>query len=389
MNGALALRQTLALFVDAVRRLRAAKLFWIALGLSLLVSGLFGIVSINAQGLHILIYGQLDLPGLSTDVIDADAFYKILFLTLGVGIWLAWAAIILALISTADLIPSLIADGSADLYLSRPLNRIRLLLTRYATGLLFVAAQAACFAVASILVIKLRGGIWLPGLLWTIPMVVIFFSLLYCISSLVGLLTGSSIAAILITLLVWFLSWGVDTADQVILQQREQARELVTWRNGQLEFNREQAYKFRNASEVAQSAIVQNEEPLREAVARAEERYQSWWNTHRILMWVKAPLPKTGETLAVLRRQLVSAADLDSIGGDFDEERERRAIERAERRGEDVEEAVAEERAEEVGESEADKRYVNRPLWWSIGTSFAFQGVMLGIACIVFARRDL
>ena len=159
----LAIRQTIALLIDAVRRLRAAKLFWITLGLSLLVAASFALVGINSVGLHFPFYGTWQNGLFNTTILPADAFYKLLFLILGVSIWLSWASIILALISTADLIPSLASDGSADLYLSRPVGRVRLLLTRYATGLLFAAAQAACFSVAAIFVIGLRGGVWLPG----------------------------------------------------------------------------------------------------------------------------------------------------------------------------------------------------------------------------------
>ncbi|MEM7809121.1 MAG: hypothetical protein AAF561_13515 [Planctomycetota bacterium] len=384
MTGSLALRQTHVLFIDAVRRLRAAKLFWIALALSLLVSGLFAIVGIDESGLNILFFGEI-AQEINTNVISAEAFYKFVFLTLGVGIWLAWAAIILALISTADLIPSLIADGSADLYLSRPLNRVRLLLTRYVTGLLFVALQATCFAVASIVVFQIRGGVFLPGLLWCVPMVVAFFSLLYCISSLVGLLTGSSVAAILVTLLVWFLSWGMDTTDQILLSQREQARLTLEFRQDQLDFNREQAERMAGAGDMVRQTIADQEEPLTEAVVAAERSYESWWGTHRNLMWFKAPLPKTGETLAVLRRQLVSAAELEGIMPDFDDEVDRQAA----LRGDERDEARFLRQLNQRAQTATQAAYDNRPLWWSIGTSFGFQGVLLAIACWVFGRRDL
>jgi hypothetical protein len=30
----------------------------------------------------------------------------------------------------------------------------------------------------------------------------------------------------------------------------------------------------------------------------------------------------------------------------------------------------------------------SRPLWWILGTSFAFEFVILGISCWIFCRRD-
>jgi ABC-type transport system involved in multi-copper enzyme maturation permease subunit len=384
----IAVRQTYALLVDAIRRLRAAKLFWVALGLSLLVAAIFGVVGIDENGLNLLFYGDLPLDNFNTSLISAEAFYKILFLTFGVAVWLAWAANILALISTADLVPSLVADGSADLYLSRPLGRVRLFLTRYATGLLFVAAQAFCFALASIIVIRLRGGVWLPGLFWTVPMVTIFFSLLYSISSLVGLITGSSIASILLTLLVWFLCWAINVTDQALLQQREQAAVMVEMREESLAFNREQAEKFSTAGQVMQDAIEADREPLERAVADAEGSYRTWARAHRIVMWVKAPLPKTGETLQVLNNKLVSAADLEVFGSDFEESRQR-AERRAERRGTDVDEELVRVEAFRLGQLRAEEAYKSRSLWWSLGTSLLFEAVLVSLAAFLFARRDL
>ncbi len=385
----LALRQTMALLIDAVRRLRAAKLFWITLGLSLLVAASFGLVGINSVGLHFPFYGTLQNGLLNTTIIPADAFYKLMFLVLGVSIWLSWASIILALISTADLIPSLASDGSADLYLSRPVGRVRLLLTRYTTGLLFAAAQAACFSVAAIFVIGLRGGVWLPALLWTIPAIVVFFSFLYCVSALVGLSSRNSIAAILATLLVWFFSWGVDTADQALLQQREQAAVEVEYTQFDLEQNAQLQSSLREASEIARSTAAGNGDALQRRLDDQQASLSSWQTAHNIVMWVKTPLPKTGETIEILNDRLISATDLQGFSGEINDGRIERSEERAERMKRDVNDTRRREQMQIEGESRAGAAYSGRSWWWSLGTSFLFQAVLVAIACWMFARRDL
>src|SRR5205085_9269224 len=106
----------------------------------------------------------------------------LMFSELGVGIWLTFAALILAIVSTASLFPDLITGGAIDLYLSKPISRLRLILTKYATGLLFVALQVLVFCAASFLVIGLRGGVWEPRLFLAVPIVLCFFSYLFCIS---------------------------------------------------------------------------------------------------------------------------------------------------------------------------------------------------------------
>ena len=62
----------------------------------------------------------------------------------------SWA-LFLALFATAHLVPRLQEKGTIDLYLSRPIGRVSLLLSRYAGGLLLAAAN----------VVYLIGAIWL------------------------------------------------------------------------------------------------------------------------------------------------------------------------------------------------------------------------------------
>ena len=382
-------RQTLALLTDAVRRLQAAKLFWLSLGLSLLVAAMFGLVGINDAGLTFPIYGQLDQALFNTQFLDADVFYKLLFVGLGVKVWLAWAAIILALISTADLIPSLLADGSADLYLSRPVGRVRLLLTRYVTALLFVAAQSTCFAVASLVVIGLRGGVWVPGVLWAVPMIVLLFSFLYCVSALVGLLTRSPVAAILATLLIWFVSWAVDVSDQGVLGQLMEQRVLVEDLEFDAKANAALQARLGNAGEIARATAAGNGQAITDRLSQRQAEADRWESAHDIIMMVKAPLPKTGETVAVLERRLIAAADLEDLADGFEAESIERSRARAERRERDPNEAADRARARQAGAARAEEAYKERSLGWSLGTSLLLQTVLVGLCCWRFARRDL
>src|SRR5258705_12779130 len=102
--------------------------------------------------------------------------------------WVPGWALIRPRFPPASIFPDFTAGGSVDLYLSRPISRLRLFLTKYATGLLFVALQVAVFASACFLVIGIRGGAWEPRIFLSIPLVVLVFSLLFCICVLLGLL---------------------------------------------------------------------------------------------------------------------------------------------------------------------------------------------------------
>src|SRR4051812_10750859 len=134
-----ALIQTGAVFVDAYRELNARKMFWVVLVISGLVVIAFAGVGIDEKGLSIFGF-SLPIPFNTTMMPRAD-FYKMIFDSAGVGFWLSWLATILALISTAGIFPDMLTGGSIDLYLSKPISRLRLFLTKYLSALLFVALQ--------------------------------------------------------------------------------------------------------------------------------------------------------------------------------------------------------------------------------------------------------
>ena len=170
--------QTWAIFLEAYRNLNSKKLFWLVLILSALVVVAFACLGINESGLKIAFW-QIDNNVLNTKQMPPDQFYKTIFVQIGIGIWLAWLATILAIISTSGIFPDLLTSGSIDLFVSKPISRLRLFITEYAAGLLFVALQVTIFSAACFLVIGLRGGVWEPGLFLAVPIMVCFFSYLY------------------------------------------------------------------------------------------------------------------------------------------------------------------------------------------------------------------
>ncbi len=387
------LTQTKAIFLDAYRELNAKKLFWITMILSGLVVGVFAILGINERGVTIFTY-TMELPGATTDFISREVFYKSLFSTLGVGIWLTWIATILGLISTAPLVPDFVASGSVELTLSKPISRARIFLTKLLTGLLFMALQVSVFTGASFLVIGLRAGVWEPGLFWAIPIVVAFFSYLYCVCALVGLLTRSTIAALLLTILFWFFLFLLNSGDGALLAIKTQsqveaerrtaqiermyentAREMVRERRAQLpEEEREaadiptpsrqevEAYNFRIASTVEE----------RDKHARLARRLEPW---HRGVLLVKTALPKTSETAEMLNRVLISQAELDQAMDNQAKAMQERMSER-------------DTSAEAEAQRRTQQAIRDRSTFWVLGTSFLFVFVVTAFATWRFARRD-
>lgn len=385
--------QTWAMIVDAYRELCASKLFWLTLILSGLVVGIFAMLGINESGLTILWF-SVPIDTFNTKLINEETFYKLVFQGLGIGIWLTWVAAILALITTAGFFPNLIAAGAIETKLSRPIGRARLFLTRYFTGLLFVALQVAVFAVLSLVVLGLRAGYWEPRLLLAIPIVIVFFSYLYCISVLVGMLTKSAIAAILLTVVFWFCLFLVNQTDVILVGFREDKASTVETRAARLE--RLDAatrtgvieMKKQELGEEAAAAYEPTEEELRAAelpIIKRERAAQvaDEKTLKSLVFWtdlvygVKTVLPKTAETTGLLERWMMAPDEFDRLR----EADERRA---AGRELDDDEEI----RSTGPNEEQITEVLRKRSVWWIVGTSLIFEAVIVGWAMLVFIRRD-
>jgi hypothetical protein len=384
------LTQTLALFIDAYRELNAKKLFWITLVLSGLLVLAFAAVGINAQGLTIF---HWEVPfALNTGMMSKEMFYKqILFTNLGVRFWLGWGAAILALVSTAGMIPDFVTGGSLPVMLAKPVSRLRLFLTKYVSGLLFVALQVTVFCTASFFVLGLRASVWEPSLFVAVPLVIAFFSFLFCVCALVGLLTRSTIAALIITAIFWFMLFAVNTSEQALLMFRTYNEQRVQAYDAQIEQERQ---RMQAVSGEASNGIMNalkdgllTREGRESRIARLEERREEVDRLRRgVTKWhngvfiAKTILPKTTETVQLTERTLVDMAELDMMMDDngpdqnMPESREDRDLGVRIDNDDVTRELIRKQRSRSVA--------------WIVGTSLLFEAFILAIACWVFCRRD-
>lgn len=386
------LMQTKALFIDAYRELNAKKLFWITMALNLVAVIIFASLGITQKGVTFW-HWQFESMYFNTGLISQELFYKLQFTSWGAGFWLSWVTTILALVSTAGIIPDLISGGTIEPVLSKPIGRIRLFLTKYLTGLLFVALQILVFSLGCFVVLGIRGGAWEFGLFLALPIVLAFFSFLFSFCALVGLVTRSTIASLLLTMLFWSMIFVVNLGDSIMLQQREgwklQSQDRQSVIEPQIRFAETRLEQWRDEGRPIPG---EGDEPLpedvtdvlevvnptlrqsRERVEQAEEAVDTWTTWSSRVFALKTILPKTQETIALLERNLISDEELNRLMGtgndDFsaDEDMPAMADPRATK-------AVAEAMRE-------------RSILWILGTSFVFEGVLLAFCCWIFARRD-
>jgi len=203
-----------ALVRDSFRESLDRKIFWVMLFVSLVVAGAMFCISFEPHEISVL-FGTWVIK---TDVLTVGDRLRKDFIALIVvdGIMdtmLGWVGVILSLIATAGFFPSLMRRGTVDVMLSKPIARWQLFLGKYFGSMAFVAVHATIFVVLTFLVCGIRWGVWLPGYLLSIPLIVILFSYLYCISVLVAIPTRSSVAAVLVTLGAWVCFAGIQVTD--------------------------------------------------------------------------------------------------------------------------------------------------------------------------------
>lgn len=251
-----------AILLDSFRHLQAKKLFWFSTGVSLLIAVLFASIGFTDSGISLLFGAKVvENPFLSANRPEAGAFYILLFTDLIVKFWLAFFALMLALISTVSIFPDMIAEGSIGISLSKPVSRLRLFLWKWFGGLLFVTVQVSLFTLVVFLAFRWRLGDWNFSIWWAVPMVVLVFALLYSFAVLVGVWTRSTLFSLLATLGLWGCcligQWAEDLSYQfAYLNPME-----VDW-----------------SSENAPEEIEENSQAV---------------SIHSSIRWLIAPLPKT------------------------------------------------------------------------------------------------
>jgi len=335
--------QAYTILLDSLRMLRASKLFWVSMWISLLVAIVYASVGFTPTGMSVG-FGlwDFDVPVIREGSAESEVFYLLLFTDVIVRFWLGWFSLVLAIISTCSIFPHFLQAGSIELALSKPLSRLRLFLMKYLGGLLFVAVQTGLFCLVAFVAIGFRVSEWNVSIFWAVPLITFAFSLIYCVGVFIGVATRSTVFALLGALLFWavtlFAQWTED-------------------------FVYKMAYVL---PEVGLSVDMQTGE-LQETPEDASSGIKK---TYQRIQSVTKVLPKTRECTISLKRlirfqerdSMLAGVDLGSVfaGGDAD--------------------PVV---------KEAMQKYELRHSWFTIiGTSLIFEILVLALAARIMIRRD-
>jgi ABC-type transport system involved in multi-copper enzyme maturation permease subunit len=335
-----------AILCDTWRLIRARKLFWIALVITFVVGITYASLGYSEKGWSLFFVLDVESDSLTKNSqAAATTSFQVFYLL--TEWWTTFFGLILALTTCASIFPEFMAPGSIDTLLSKPISRTRLFLAKYVSGLLFAGVLVSVLAVMVFAAIRWRLDFWHWPVFWSIPLGVIFFSYLYAVCVFLGVWTRSTLAALMLTLIVWAGCKSVGFVEGTAAAlSRTSAAEALGGGQG-----------------------------------------AKWFSlAYKVIHGVRFVLPKTSETTALVERSVMRESDKA-----YQRERE---IESAVQANMDLNrmfgkkpESIAEVRAR-VEKDTSAMESLEQSAFYIIGTSLLFEAVVLGLGCWIFSRRD-
>jgi len=179
--------------------LRGTLLFYFAVG-NIIIAIVAYAVGLSPDGSTIRVFGN---PVVIKNVVDLN---PVDFLLIQLFRSSNFAVMFLGVFAVAGLIPSMLEKGTVELYLSKPLSRPSLLLSRSLGATAGVALNILYFGIAIWLVFGIRVGVWHWKFLVACLLAAVAFTFYFSVVVFTGLVTRSQGFSIMLAFLFWFLS---------------------------------------------------------------------------------------------------------------------------------------------------------------------------------------
>lgn len=197
-----------ALLVDSFREALDRKIFWALVIMTLLVVLVMACIAFE-PGRITFVFGLWETRSEWFNPATEDGRQLIAGIAVQImDFFLGWIGTMLMIIARADVFPVMMERGAIEVVLAKPMSRARLFLYKYLASMVFVMLVAGLFIGLTFVVVGARWNVWRPAYLVNIPLSLLLFSYIYCVTVYVGVRTRSSIAAILVSLLMWFVCWS-------------------------------------------------------------------------------------------------------------------------------------------------------------------------------------
>jgi len=330
------------ILLDSLRMLKSTAIFWVTLGISLLVALIYLSIGFDDEGMS-LFFGLAPIENefFKKGTPQSETLYVAIFTKLIAEYWLSWIAVLLALISCASIFPEALKEGSAGMVLTKKLSRFQVFVAKFAGSLLFVTIQVVLFVAIVFVAMKWRLGSWNPSIFWYVPLILLVFTYLYSFMVLIAVKTKSVMTALILTLVLWLVSSIIGAVEGTMYEVMQ--------------------------SDMFEQVATEGDE--------VEAASGGWYQK---VVTAYAIFPKTGRTLDVADRLLVINGKRGVAKGDFSTIMMRLAFSGGEDVGISQEEIEMSERASE-----------RHSTGYAIGTSVIFAFVMLSLAAWIFCRKEI
>ncbi|MBN1302316.1 MAG: ABC transporter permease subunit [Melioribacteraceae bacterium] len=195
------MRNILTICNYTFREALSRKIFLTFFGVSSLVllifSLIFATVSIEDMLPVVNVNGENQVDNL---VSELTIFFKTFIIVPLYG-----GGLFLSIFSVSSFIPNMLEKGNIDLLLSKPVSRSQIIWGKFAGGSIMVLLNVAYLVTGIWLLIGLKFSDWGMSLLYSIPSITFAFMVLYAMIVLIGILTRSSILAMMLTYLIFFI----------------------------------------------------------------------------------------------------------------------------------------------------------------------------------------
>jgi len=128
------------------------------------------------------------------------------------------SVILLGMFATAGLIPSMIEKGTVELYLSKPISRTEIFLSRSLGACAGIGANLLYFAIGIWLVFGIKVGVWHWGYLLASLMAIVIFIFYYSIVAFTALVARGSGFAIMLAFMYTFFSGALERREATLYQ---------------------------------------------------------------------------------------------------------------------------------------------------------------------------
>jgi ABC-type transport system involved in multi-copper enzyme maturation permease subunit len=194
--------QTWALVVDTFREAMARKIIWGFFGCSTALI-LFFLLLVKID----VVQGAIATMSLFGKTDHAQDVTKMVITVHSVISNVLYGfGMLLSILASAGLIPTIFEPGRIELLLSKPVSRTHILLGRYLGNLLVIAANIFYPVVAVWLIFGIKTGVWTPGFLYSSLLTVFMFAVYLSIIVVAGVQWESAVVSTMITFAVIVIS---------------------------------------------------------------------------------------------------------------------------------------------------------------------------------------